>query len=119
MRRYLGLFLAGAFLLALSVSVSGCGNAEANPCRWNLDKVALPEEVTEASRHSARNLVVLDFYAEGADKAEFSRDYDLEPGQTEIVIDDVPEDAVYKVKGSLYSGDICEPVVSFDVDSGE
>ena len=117
MRRFLGLCLAGAALLAASASLSGCcGNAEANPCRWNMDKAVLPQEVTEASRHSARNLVILDFSAEGEEKAAFRRDYDLVPGQTEIEIGDLPEDDVYTVKGSLYSGDDCEPAVVFDLD---
>ena len=122
MRNYLGkylrLLLAGMMVLGLAAVLSGCsGNATANPCRWNLDKVALPAEVTEASSHSARNMVVLDFYAEGSSKAEFSRDYDLEPGQTEIEIDtaDMPGNSVYTVKGSLYCNDQCEPVLSFDV----
>ncbi|MDO5296878.1 MAG: hypothetical protein Q4F00_09640 [bacterium] len=121
MRKFLALCLAGMFLLGLSASVSGCGNAEANPCRWNLDKVALPSEVTEASRHSARNLVILDFYAEGEDKAQFSRDYELEPGQTEIIVDDVDVsgDTVYTIKGSLYCDDQCEPAVCFAVEETE
>ena len=116
MRKSLGLCLAGIMVLGMITVLSGCsGNATANPCRWNLDKVALPAEVTEASHRSARNMVVLDFYAEGSDKAAFSRDCDIEPGQTEISVEDVPDDAVYTVKGSLYCDDQCEPVLTFDV----
>ena len=120
MRKYLGILSLSIMAFGLLVGATGCGNAVANPCRWEVGgKVALPAEATEASSKSERNLVVLDFYAEGEDKAAFSRDVEIEPGQEEIVVDELPGDVEYTVKGSLYSDDECEAVVTFDAEVEE
>ncbi|MBQ7569094.1 hypothetical protein IJT17_09890 [bacterium] len=116
MRKWFGLMLAAAAILGLTSTMSGCGNAKANPCRWTVGKVALPAEATEASRQPASNLMVLDFYADGSEKAAFSRDYELTPGQTEVTVEDLPDDADYAVKGNIYLDGECEAAVRFDAD---
>lgn len=113
MRKFLGIScvaLAAVVLMGLSTA---CGDAEANPTRWNLDKVSLPTEVTEAASTSARHSVELDFYAKDSGEVEFTRTYELAANQKEILVNEVPAEGEYTVKGYLYEDGSADPTCDF------
>ena len=114
MRLYLGLGLITLLLTGAMGLLTGCGDAVANPTRWNLNKVVLSDEAVQASHRSDRNTVVLDFYGKDAAEPEFSREVEIAPGQSEIIVPEVPADTEYTVKGRLFCGDSEEAALTFD-----
>ncbi len=103
-----------ALMLGAMSLASACGDAEANPCRWNLDKVVLPEETQSVRAEAEESKVTLEFYEVGSDKAAFSRDYEVSATQQEILVSEVPADTEYTVKGAIYVDGAEEPALEFE-----
>lgn len=116
MRKFWGISLVAVAALCLMGLTTACGDAEANPTRWNLDKVALPDEVTEVASQEAGHKVELDFYAKDSGEVAFTRTYELAVNQKEIVVSEVPADGEYTVKGYLYEDGKKDVVCDFEAE---
>ena len=113
MRKFFGKLALAVSMLGLLGLASACGDAESNPCRWNVGKVELPESVVVEESETPCKLV-LDFYAvdNAGQKAEFSREYELSAGQLEVVVGEIPN-AEYSVWATVYPQGEEEPTQAF------